>query len=97
MPQYKNADLSEYLEEAEIYKPQPKQGYVPDAKTARRIGCKVIDNLKNLPDNCLGGATVEYDEERRLWRVHRWYIITQGGYVLIEQDSGKVVAAFLQK
>lgn len=92
----KNVDLKEYLDSfSEGNNYLPDAGYIPDAETAKIVGGAVLDELTG---NCFFGITaVEYDEENRLWLVNKGYLFSPGGFVVIEQDSGKIVKALLNK
>lgn len=73
-------------------------GYIPDAKTAEIIGSQIIDKMTGGNRYEISGTTVEYDPENRLWMVSKGYLNRRhGGVVIMEQDSGKVVNAFLTK
>lgn len=73
----------------------PEKGYIPDAQTAKVVGGEIIDRLTG---KTFGGATtVEYDELNRRWIVHKNYFPSGGAFVVIEQDSGKVIKALLSK
>ena len=73
----------------------PEVGYIPDYKTAGEIGGAIIDELTGK--SLFGGVTVQYDAENRLWLVTKGYFPWGGGFVVIEQDSGKVIKALLHK
>ena len=91
-----NVDLKEYLDSfSEGNNYLPEAGYIPDAETAKVVGSAIIDKLTGK--KLFGGTTVEYDEENRLWLVNKGYLFHQGGFVVIDQDSGKVVKALLKK
>lgn len=73
----------------------PDEGYIPDAHTAKVVGGEIIDRLTG---KTFGRATtVEYDELNRRWIVHKNYFLNGGAFVVIEQDSGKVIKALLYK
>jgi len=91
-----SADLKEFIstftEENNYF---PEVGYIPDASTAKAIGSRIIDNLAQHKG--FGITTVTYDQENRLWLVDKGYLFSRGGFVIIEQDSGKVIKALLSK
>lgn len=95
-PEYELVDSDELLDSLrEDNNFIPDTGYIPDARTAKVVGGEIIDRLTG---KTLGGATtVEYDELNRRWIVHRNYFLNGGAFVVIEQDSGKVIKALLQK
>ena len=90
------SDLQAYtddlIEENNNY---PELGYIPDAKTAATVGGAVIDQLTGK--QLFGAVTVSYDPDVRLWLVTKNYFPHAGGYVVIEQDSGKIIQALLHK
>ena len=86
------AYLDDFSEDNNYY---PELGYIPDAKTAAAIGGAVIDKLTGK--RLFGAVTVSYDPEARLWLVTKNYFPHAGGYVVIEQDSGKIIQALLHK
>lgn len=89
-------DIQAYLEDIpEGNNNYPEVGYIPDAKTAAAVGSAVIDQLTGK--NLFGAVTVSYDPDARLWLVHKGYFPHAGGYVVIEQDSGRIVTALLCK
>ena len=90
------ADLTEYLSElSEEHNYFPDRGYIPDAETAKAVGEKIIDSLTG--NKGLGAISIKYDEENRLWQVGKSYLFRGGGFVIIEQDSGRVIKALLTK
>lgn len=97
-PNLKRADLKEYIEQ---FSPDnnyiPDTGYVPDARTAKIIGSQIIDNFTGNSRFCPSSVTVKYDEENRLWLVEKGYFYSHGGFIIIEQDSGKIIKALLTK
>ena len=93
-PTVENADLVEYSEEEENNW-VPDQGYIPDAQTALEVGSAVIDSMTGY--HFFGASDVTYDAEHRLWRVRRGYLFRQGAFVVIEQDTGKIIKALLYK
>ena len=84
--------LDDFSEDNNNY---PELGYIPDAKTAATVGGAVIDQLTGK--HLLGAITVSYDPEARLWLVHKGYFPHAGGFVIIEQDSGRIIKALLCK
>lgn len=89
-------DIRTYLEDTtEGNNNYPEVGYIPDAKTAAAVGGVVIDQLTGK--HLFGAVTVSYDPEARLWLVHKGYFPHAGGFVVIEQDSGRIVTALLCK
>lgn len=94
---YEKTNLQELLEELEGQNYLPETGYIPDAKTAKIVGACIIDNLTEHSRFRISSVTVEYDEENRLWLVSKGYLFSHGGFVVIEQDSGKIVKALLMK
>ncbi|MBE6594359.1 MAG: hypothetical protein E7644_01030 [Ruminococcaceae bacterium] len=91
----KNEDLTYYLELPEDNNYLPEFGYVPDAKTAAQIGSAVIDNF--FGQKFGGSVTVEYDSVHRLWKVHKGYLLRHGAFVIIEQDTGRIIKALKDK
>ena len=93
---FQNADLVEYLNQfSEENNYLPDAGYIPDAKTAKLVGSAIIDGMTG--EKWFGETTVKYDAENRLWRVDKGYLFHRGGFVVIEQDSGKVIKALFVK
>ena len=91
-----NIDLKEYLESfPEDNNYLPDVGYIPDAETANAIGSAIIDKLTGK--SMLGGSVVSYDEENRLWMIERGYLFSRGAFVIIEQDTGRILKALLCK
>ena len=92
------ADLAEFVgqfDESNNY--LPDCGYIPDAKTAAVVGGGIIDSFVPGGGKVLVSTTVTYDEVNRLWKVERSYLFNRGGFVVIEQDTGKVIKALLYK
>ena len=90
------SDIRSYVDDlAEDNNYAPEVGYIPDAKTAATVGGAVIDQLTGK--HLLGAITVSYDPEARLWLVHKGYFPHAGGFVVIEQDSGRIIKALLCK
>lgn len=69
----------------------PSDGYIPDAQTAAIIGTEVLGAMCNDTFS-IGMITVEYDDVNRLWKANNG-----NAFVVIEQDSGKIVRALFQK
>lgn len=95
---YECADLKAYMAQfVEGNNYIPSSGYVPDAKTARAVGSSILDTL--IANRSILGSSVEvqYDEKNRLWRVGKSYLLGGGGFVIIEQDSGRIRLALLSK
>ena len=89
-------DIRSYVDDlAEDNNYAPEVGYIPDAKTAATVGGAVIDQLTGK--HLFGAVTVSYDPEARLWLVHKGYFPHAGGFVVIEQDSGRIIKALLCK
>ena len=89
-------DIRSYVDDfAEDNNFAPEVGYIPDAKTAATVGGAVIDQLTGK--HLFGAVTVSYDPEARLWLVHKGYFPHAGGFVIIEQDSGRIIKALLCK
>ena len=90
------SDIRSYVDDlAEDNNYAPEVGYIPDAKTAATVGGAVIDQLTGK--HLFGAVTVSYDPEARLWLVHKGYFPHAGGFVIIEQDSGRIIKALLCK
>ena len=89
-------DIRSYVDDlAEDNNYAPELGYIPDAKTAATVGGAVIDQLTGK--HLFGAVTVSYDPEARLWLVQKGYFPHAGGFVIIEQDSGRIIKALLCK
>ena len=73
----------------------PDMGYIPDVETAQIVGSAIIDKLTGR--SFLGATTVTYDEENRLWKVEKNYLFSRGGFIVIEQDTGRIIKALLNK
>ena len=96
-PKVRSADLSEYISKFAGDKNYPPEaGYIPDAKTANIIGAQILDRLTGSK-NAIGFTSIEYDEANRLWKIEKSYLFFYGGFVVIEQDSGKVICEGLSK
>ena len=97
-PKVSNADLAEFVcqfDESNNY--VPEVGYIPDAKTAAVVGGEIIENLAPGGGKIFGDVIVTYDAENRLWMVDKNYLFNRGGFVVIEQDTGRVIKALLNK
>ena len=96
---YQERNLKAYIDQfAEENNYFSYNGYIPDAKTAKIIGSQIIDKMTGGNRYEISGMTVEYDPENRLWMVSKEYLNGRhGGFVIMEQDSGKVVKALLTK
>ena len=89
-------NLREYVDSFDVDNNYlPDVGYIPDAETANAIGSAIIDKLTG--HSLLGVSTVIYDEENRLWMVERGYLFSPGAFVVIEQDTGRIIKALLNK
>lgn len=73
----------------------PAAGYIPDAKTAQRIGSCMIDAMTG--NHLFGRVDIAYDAENRLWKINKVYMFHSGGFIIIKQDTGRVVKALLNK
>jgi len=73
--QVKKVNLQNSLEQKEKYGYFPETGYIPDAKTAKIVGSRIIDNLSGYSKFHISGVDIEYDEEKRLWKVIKGYFI----------------------
>ena len=89
-------DLQEYVDSFPVDNNCiPDVGYIPDVKTADAVGSAIIDKLTGC--SFFGGTTVTYDEKNRLWMVERGYLFSPGAFVIIEQDTGRIIKALLYK
>ena len=103
-PAVKETDIGAYLAERKAYEDKYgestfEQGYIPDARTAERIGGAIIDSMCKR-GWCIGeGTEVEYDPVNRLWKVQKGYVFPRyyGGIVVLEQDTGEVLHFVKQK
>lgn len=103
LPSFTNKDLQqvdlvEYLsqfDEKNNY--LPDTGYIPDAKTAVAVGSAILDELVGNGYSPINSTAIEYDEQNRLWLIKKSYFPHHGGFVIVEQDSGKIVKALLTK
>lgn len=94
----KEANLQSYLEMPLENNYLPNEGYIPDVKTAAKIGSAIIDELCEEDGMLgLGFVDVEYDENNRLWKVNKTYLFHRGAFVIIEQDTGEIVKALLNQ
>lgn len=93
----KEADLQSYLEMPSENNYYAYEACIPDAQTAARIGSALIDNMCEKSAFDVGFVTVEYDAANRLWRVNKGYLFSQGGFVILQQDTGEVVRALRNK
>ena len=95
-PDTSEADLSEYINQySEDNNYYPDKGYISNAKAAKKIGVAIIDEITG--NSGLGFVTIKYDKENKLWYVQKNYLIRNGCFVVIEQESGKVIKALLLK
>ena len=94
-PNVQKANLKEYLVKHSNWNYLPDAGYIPDAKTAKIIGSQILDNLNGNSGYIFSRVSIEYDEENRLWLVSKGYSLFRGGEIVLEQDSGKVIKAFI--
>ena len=83
---------------------QPDCGYIPDSKTAARVGGTIIDQIFEdegrtvLPwERGKTTAIVEYDPTLRLWKISKGYFLRGGAYIIIEQDTGAVINTWFTK
>lgn len=89
-------DIRSYVDDfAEDNNCAPEVGYIPDYETAGEIGGAILDELTGAKG--IGAVTVWYDADNRLWLVTKNYFPHAGGFVVIEQDSGRIVKALLCK
>ena len=96
VPKVRKTDLKEFLNQfSENNNYLSDEGYIPDAKTAKIVGSRIVDNLTG--HSWFGGVNIEYDQKNRLWKVNKGYLFSNGGFVVIEQDSGKIIKALLSK
>lgn len=93
----KEANLRSELELSEENNFYYKKECVADAATAARIGSAIIDDMCDKGALDIGFVTVEYDSSNRLWKVTKSYLFSRGGYAVIDQDTGRIVRALLQK
>lgn len=95
-PNVLDADLVEYLDQyTEDNNYYPDNGYIPNAKTAKKIGIAIIDELTD--SSGLGFVTIKYDKDNKLWYIQKNYLLGKGCFIVIEQESGKVIKALLLK
>ena len=93
----KEADLQYYLELPPDNNYYSSGECIPNAQTAARVGSIIIDNMCNRSGFNVGFISVEYDGANRLWLVNKSYYFSQGGCVVIRQDTGEIVRALLNK
>lgn len=87
-PEVREADLVEFLGQiSEENNYLPDTGYIPDAKTAKAVCEPMIDEMTG--NKSLGGVTIEYDEENRLWLVEKGYLFGHGGSSLLSRTAEK--------
>ena len=72
---------------------------IVDAETARLFGSMVINNMCGVNGISINTINVSYDSNNRLWLVQKTYILpySNGGYVIIDQDSGRILLALMYK
>ena len=91
-----DVDLKAYVESfSEDNNYLPDVGYIHNAETANAIGSALIDKLTG--HSMFGGSIVTYDKEKRLWMVERGYLFSRGAFVVIEQDTGRIIIVLLYK
>lgn len=93
---FSKTDLKAYItqfDEGNCY--LSENGYIPNAKAAREIGSCIIDNM--VGSKSIGFVNIEYDEINHLWKVSKGYLFNNGGFVVMDQYSGKVVKALMYK
>ena len=91
------ADLTTYVSQfSEENNCLPDEGSIPDAKVAKKIGGAMIDEMTHYR---WGVVYVTYDAEHRLWMVEKGYFFhpRRGAFVVIEQDTGRVLKALRTK
>lgn len=93
----KDTNLQNYLELSSENNFYSSGDSIPDARTAARVGGYIIDNMCDKNGLNFGHVTVEYDAANRLWKVTKSYGFTKGGFVIINQDTGEIIEALLQK
>ena len=75
-----------------------QEGFVPDAKTAARIGGPIVDNLCSKVSTDFGIVSVYYDKDNRVWKVTKAYgIFEPSAFVIIDQDTGRIIKAMYQE
>ena len=75
----------------------PAYGYIPDAKTAVKVGGAIIDGICKPDWALLETVSVEYESVNRLWKVQKGYLPYASAIVVLDQDTGKVLAFVRQK
>lgn len=93
----KETDLQYYLNLTPENNYYSSEECIPNAQTAARVGSIIIDNMCNKNVFDIGFITVEYDDANRLWKINKNYLFSQGGFVVIKQDTGEIVRALLNK
>ena len=93
----KEADLQYYLDLAPENNYYSDKACISDAQTAARVGGAIVDNMCDKSIFNVGFISVEYDDANRLWKINKSYLFSQGGFVVIEQDTGEIVRALLNK
>lgn len=93
---YELSDLSDDIVSSELVNKELfENGCVPDADAAKRICSPIIDEM--VGKKFVGMYEIEYDEINRVWCVSKYTLFEQGGAVVISQDSGAVINAWLYK
>ena len=69
---------------------------IPDAQTAAKIGSAIIDNMCGNGWD-FGFLTIDYDDQERLWKVHKSYLFGRGGYAIVDQETGEIIQALKYK
>ena len=100
VPAYKEENILDFLNEGQSYtnneiKP-PDIVAIPNAKIAKNIGEAVIEAMKG-ERLFLPFTNITYDKENRLWMIVSGSLFDPGGIVILDQDTGNVVTAWLQK
>ena len=96
VPKVEKEDLVAYLSEfSEENNYIPRYGYISDAKTAKRVGSAILDELSG--NNFIGFISIVYDEKNHLWMVKKNYLFGDDCFVVIEQDSGKIIKVLFTK
>lgn len=93
----KPADLSAELNISNSYDEgySHGNGFIPDEITAKRVCSPIIDAM--VGNKFIGEYEIEYDKENRMWSVSKYSLIEQGGVVIISQDTGEIISAYLWK
>ncbi len=94
---YRECDLSVDIDIAQQYDVgySHKNGFIPDTITAKRVCSPIIDAM--VGKKFIGNYEIEYDEENRMWSVSKYSMFEQGGVVIISQDTGEIISAYLSK